>query len=299
MTNSKPLYSTFIPFPPLYHPSLHFTAFHPTAFNSTRTPLPYSINSTALYSTSLHPATGHSIQVYPISPYSTWPLVPRSPHHSTSYHTSSRHLVTHGSNQLCHISPHSLDSLDTSPPHSPPLVDLALPINVQHGTIRNTTFHPNYITPICSTLHYSVLKSSVLLFPAIPEDLHRWVRGERFHPFKNILTSFRSSSISSAPKWISLANSPSLSSKRRFSDEVGKLDERRQWLDAELENVLSKKQAMEQLEAELAKREAILKEREQMMKGKSELEIKKLRSSQVLTKVNYLLDNQRIMAYLL
>ena len=70
-----------------------------------------------------------------------------------------------------------------------------------------------------------------------------------------------------------------------FSDEASKLDERRQWLDNELEDILSKKQAMETLQEELAKREEILKEREQMVKEKSELQMKKLRSSQVLSKV--------------
>ena len=65
-----------------------------------------------------------------------------------------------------------------------------------------------------------------------------------------------------------------------------KLDERRQWLDTELEKVLRKKQAMEGLEEELDKREAILQEREEMVKSKSELEIRKLRSSQVLSKVS-------------
>ena len=42
---------------------------------------------------------------------------------------------------------------------------------------------------------------------------------------------------------------------------------------------------MEALQEELKKREAILKEREQMAKDKSRLEMKKLRSSQVLSKV--------------
>ena len=66
------------------------------------------------------------------------------------------------------------------------------------------------------------------------------------------------------------------------------MDERRQWLDSELENVLSKKHAMEALQEELEKREGILQEREQMMKDKSKLEMKKLRSSQVLSKVRKL-----------
>ncbi|XP_046859359.1 kinesin-like protein KIF27 isoform X2 [Xenia sp. Carnegie-2017] len=68
------------------------------------------------------------------------------------------------------------------------------------------------------------------------------------------------------------------------SEEAGRLDQRRQWLDTELENVLAKKQAMDALQEELDKREAILKEREQMIKEKSSLEMKKLRSSQVLSK---------------
>lgn len=42
---------------------------------------------------------------------------------------------------------------------------------------------------------------------------------------------------------------------------------------------------MDALQEELDKREAILKEREQMIKEKSSLEMKKLRSSQVLSKV--------------
>jgi hypothetical protein len=45
---------------------------------------------------------------------------------------------------------------------------------------------------------------------------------------------------------------------------------------------------MEALQEELEKREAILKEREQMVKDKSGLEMKKLRSSQVLSKVRKL-----------
>jgi kinesin family protein 4/21/27 len=64
-------------------------------------------------------------------------------------------------------------------------------------------------------------------------------------------------------------------------------------LDSELENILSKKHAMEALQEELEKREGILQEREQMMKDKSKLEMKKLRSSQVLSKVRKL----RIISY--
>ena len=70
-----------------------------------------------------------------------------------------------------------------------------------------------------------------------------------------------------------------------FSDEQAKLEQRRQWLDSEVEKVLGRKEAMEALEEELKKREAIIANKEAMLTEKSELEIKKLRSSQVLTKV--------------
>ena len=70
-----------------------------------------------------------------------------------------------------------------------------------------------------------------------------------------------------------------------FSDEQAKLEQRRQWLDSEVEKVLTRKEAMEALEEELKKREAIIANKEAMLTEKSELEMKKLRSSQVLTKV--------------
>ena len=70
-----------------------------------------------------------------------------------------------------------------------------------------------------------------------------------------------------------------------FSDEQAKLEQRRQWLDSEVEKVLRRKEAMEALEEELKKRETIIANKEAMLTEKSELEIKKLRSSQVLTKV--------------
>ena len=70
-----------------------------------------------------------------------------------------------------------------------------------------------------------------------------------------------------------------------LSDEHAKLEQRRQWLDSEVEKVLKRKEAMETLEEELKKREAIVLNKEAMLAEKSELEMKKLRSSQVLTKV--------------
>lgn len=70
-----------------------------------------------------------------------------------------------------------------------------------------------------------------------------------------------------------------------FSAEQAKLDQRRQWLDNEVEKVLRRKEAMEALAEELKKREAIVLNKEALLAEKSELEIKKLRSSQVLNKV--------------
>lgn len=63
------------------------------------------------------------------------------------------------------------------------------------------------------------------------------------------------------------------------------MDQRRQWLDNEVEKVLKRKEAMETLAEELKKREAIVLDKEALLAEKSELEIKKLRSSQVLSKV--------------
>lgn len=70
-----------------------------------------------------------------------------------------------------------------------------------------------------------------------------------------------------------------------FSDEQAKLEQRRQWLDNEVEKVVKRKEAMEALAEELQKREAIILNKEAMLTEKSELEMKKLRSSQVLSKV--------------
>lgn len=63
------------------------------------------------------------------------------------------------------------------------------------------------------------------------------------------------------------------------------MDQRRQWLDNEVEKVLRRKEAIEVLTEELKKREAIVLKKEALLAEKSELEIKKLRSSQVLSKV--------------
>ncbi|KAL9978810.1 hypothetical protein ACROYT_G016376 [Oculina patagonica] len=81
-------------------------------------------------------------------------------------------------------------------------------------------------------------------------------------------------------------------SEEKESEEQAKLEQRRQWLDNEVEKVLKRKEAMETLAEELKKREAIILNKEAMLTEKSELEMKKLRSSQVLTKDILRLSNQ-------
>ncbi|XP_044121740.1 kinesin-like protein KIF27 isoform X2 [Neovison vison] len=67
------------------------------------------------------------------------------------------------------------------------------------------------------------------------------------------------------------------------TDQLQKMDERKKWLDEEVEKVLSQRQELEQLEEDLKKREAIVCKKEALLQEKSHLENKKLRSSQVLS----------------
>ncbi|XP_022368357.1 kinesin-like protein KIF27 isoform X6 [Enhydra lutris kenyoni] len=64
------------------------------------------------------------------------------------------------------------------------------------------------------------------------------------------------------------------------TDQLQKLDERKKWLDEEVEKVLNQRQELEQLEEDLKKREAIVCKKEALLQEKSHLENKKLRSSQ-------------------
>nr|XP_060618119.1 kinesin-like protein KIF27 isoform X1 [Anolis sagrei ordinatus] len=76
--------------------------------------------------------------------------------------------------------------------------------------------------------------------------------------------------------------------KRKKSDEtpqqLEKLEEKKKWLDEELEKVLHQRQELAHLEEDLKRREAIISKKETLMQEKSHLEIKKLRSSQALSK---------------
>ncbi|XP_010631223.1 kinesin-like protein KIF27 isoform X4 [Fukomys damarensis] len=72
--------------------------------------------------------------------------------------------------------------------------------------------------------------------------------------------------------------------KRSFGskDQLQKWDEQKKWLDEEVDKVLNQRQALEELEEDLKKREAMLSKKEALLQGKSQLESKKLRSSQAL-----------------
>lgn len=61
-------------------------------------------------------------------------------------------------------------------------------------------------------------------------------------------------------------------------------DEKKRWLDLEIEKILEQRQRLDELQQELGKKEEIIVKKEAMLAEKSELEIKKLRSSQILNK---------------
>ncbi|XP_041111674.1 kinesin-like protein KIF27 [Polyodon spathula] len=63
-----------------------------------------------------------------------------------------------------------------------------------------------------------------------------------------------------------------------------RLERQRKWLDDEVEKVLRQRQTLAELEDELKKREEIIAKKEALSQGMSQLEIKKLRSSQALSK---------------
>ncbi|KAK1174680.1 kinesin-like protein KIF27 isoform X1 [Acipenser oxyrinchus oxyrinchus] len=67
-------------------------------------------------------------------------------------------------------------------------------------------------------------------------------------------------------------------------DEQQRLERQRKWLDDEVEKVLQQRQTLAELENELKKREEIIAKKEALSQGMSQLEIKKLRSSQALNK---------------
>uniref|UniRef100_A0A8C1UQ13 Kinesin family member 7 n=1 Tax=Cyprinus carpio TaxID=7962 RepID=A0A8C1UQ13_CYPCA len=67
-------------------------------------------------------------------------------------------------------------------------------------------------------------------------------------------------------------------------EEQQKIEEQKRWLDEEMEKVLEQRRGLEDLEGELTKREEILAKKEALLLERSDLETKKLRSSQALSK---------------
>ncbi|XP_074470332.1 kinesin-like protein kif7 isoform X2 [Sebastes fasciatus] len=67
-------------------------------------------------------------------------------------------------------------------------------------------------------------------------------------------------------------------------EEQQKIEEQKRWLDEEMERVLGQRRELEDLEGELTKREQILAKKEALLQERSELETKRLRSSQALSK---------------
>ncbi|KAM4661373.1 kinesin-like protein KIF7 [Amazona ochrocephala] len=66
-------------------------------------------------------------------------------------------------------------------------------------------------------------------------------------------------------------------------EQQQKIEEQKKWLDMEMDKVLKQRRALDELEDELRKREAIVAKKEALLQEKNGLESKRLRSSQALT----------------
>ncbi|XP_074956670.1 kinesin-like protein KIF7 isoform X3 [Phalacrocorax aristotelis] len=66
-------------------------------------------------------------------------------------------------------------------------------------------------------------------------------------------------------------------------EQQQKIEEQKKWLDMEMDKVLEQRRALDELEDELRKREAIVAKKEALLQEKNDLENKRLRSSQALT----------------
>ncbi|XP_054693364.1 kinesin-like protein KIF7 isoform X1 [Grus americana] len=66
-------------------------------------------------------------------------------------------------------------------------------------------------------------------------------------------------------------------------EQQQKIEEQKKWLDMEMDKVLEQRRALNELEDELRKREAIVAKKEALLQEKNGLESKRLRSSQALT----------------
>ncbi|KAM7039256.1 kinesin-like protein KIF7 isoform 2-T2 [Acridotheres tristis] len=66
-------------------------------------------------------------------------------------------------------------------------------------------------------------------------------------------------------------------------EQQQKIEEQKKWLDMEMDKVLEQRRALDELQDELRKREAIVAKKEALLQEKNGLESKRLRSSQALT----------------
>ncbi|XP_063268293.1 kinesin-like protein KIF7 isoform X1 [Prinia subflava] len=66
-------------------------------------------------------------------------------------------------------------------------------------------------------------------------------------------------------------------------EQQQKIEEQKKWLDMEMDKVLEQRRALDELEDELRKREAIVAKKEALLQERNGLESKRLRSSQALT----------------
>eukprot|EP00743_Colponemidia_sp_Colp-15_P008614 GILK01009374.1.p1 GENE.GILK01009374.1~~GILK01009374.1.p1 ORF type:complete len:1490 (-),score=407.64 GILK01009374.1:108-4577(-) len=90
----------------------------------------------------------------------------------------------------------------------------------------------------------------------------------------------RSNSASSLPM---LPGSAPGSSHGSVSPGTAEIERKKAWLDKEIDNYMKQKDSMEQLERELSKREAIIKKKETYLQQRTNLEYKKMRTSQVVS----------------
>ncbi|KAL8203337.1 UNVERIFIED_CONTAM: hypothetical protein K2H54_049117 [Gekko kuhli] len=88
-------------------------------------------------------------------------------------------------------------------------------------------------------------------------------------------------------KILKLKNEEIAAFKRKNSSvppqQLQNLEEKKKWLDEELEKILQQRQELANLEEDVKRREAIISKKEMLIQEKSHLEIKKLRSSQALS----------------
>ena len=70
-----------------------------------------------------------------------------------------------------------------------------------------------------------------------------------------------------------------------FREERNELEEKRKDIDTEIEKIVQQKQEINEIEVELKRREEIIMKKEMLLNEKYELEMKKMRSSQILSKV--------------